>query len=92
MNSTSMRPCLADGGIFFKVNAGFTERECIISRNALAHLGRLRGRSMDLMNIYNAFETKIHGVARRLVIAGESASPLILGAAYFIDVASPAES
>lgn len=92
MDNTLVRPCLADEGVFFQVNAGFNERECVISRNALAHLGRLCGHSTDYMNIYSVFEAKIHSVARRLVVAGESASPLILGAAYFIDVSLPTES
>lgn len=85
MNDTLTMPCLADGGILFRVSAGFSERECIISRNALAHLGRSQSRTMDFMHIYKACETRIHKVARRMIVAGESASPLVLGAAYFVD-------
>jgi hypothetical protein len=92
MNNADIRPQLVDQGIQFKVIAGFAERECIISKNALAYLGRLQGGSMDFMDTYTRHEEKIHAVARRLVIAGESASPLILGAAYFVSMPAPATS
>lgn len=86
MNKTASQACLVEQGIQFKVIAGIVERDCIISKNALAYLGRLQGSATDYMAIYTGFEEKIHGIARRLVVAGESASPLILGTAYFVDV------
>lgn len=82
--SNAVHPSLVDQGVHFKVTAGFVERDCIVSNNALAYLGRAIGDSTDFMDIYSAFESNIHSVARRLVIAGESASPLVLGAAYFV--------
>lgn len=92
MSQTAVHPQLVDQGIQFKVIAGFVERDCIISKNALAYLGRLQGGTADFMNTYACFEEKIHGVARRLVVAGESASPLILGAAYFVNTQAPSMS
>ena len=92
MNNADICPQLVDQGIQFKVIAGFAERDCIISKNALAYLGRLHDGSMDFTEIYTRHEEQIHAVARRLVIAGESASPLILGAAYFVSMPSPAMS
>lgn len=92
MNNADVHPHLIDQGIQFKVTAGFAERDCIISKNALAYLGRLHGGSTDFMDTYLRHEEKIHGVARRLVIAGESASPLVLGAAYFVIMQAPAMS
>lgn len=89
MSKTLVEPHLADEGIVFTVTAGFFERDCIISKNALAYLCQIQGHAMNFMNTYRAFEARIHSVARRLVIAGESASPLILGTAYFIDSAVP---
>lgn len=86
------KAALVDQGIQFKVTAGFAERDCIISKNALAYLDRLHGGSSDFMETYTHFEEKIHGVARRLVVAGESASPLILGAAYFVNMSAPSMS
>jgi hypothetical protein len=82
---------LADEGVFFSVTVGFAERECVVSKNALAHLCRMQGHTMDPMNTYLAFEARIRGVAHRLVAAGESTSPLVLGAAYFVDRGTPAE-
>lgn len=87
MSKTLVEPQLADEGVFFTVTAGFSERDCLVSKNALAYLSRIQGHTMNFMNTYLAFEAKIHSVARRLVVAGESASPLILGAAYFVDLA-----
>jgi hypothetical protein len=92
MSKTLVEPRVADEGVVFTVTAGFVERECIVSKNALAYLARLQGHTMNFMNTYLAFEARIHAVARRLVIAGESASPLILGAAYFIDAGMPPAS
>jgi hypothetical protein len=82
---------LADEGVFFRVTVGCAERECMVSKNALAHLCRVQGYAMNPMNTYLAFEAKIRGVARRLVAAGESTSPLVLGAAYFVDRGMPVE-
>jgi hypothetical protein len=88
MSKAAVPPRLIDQGIQFKVVAGFVERDCVISKNALAYLGRLQDGTSDFMDIYLGYEEVIHGVARRLVIAGESASPLILGAAYFVGMSA----
>lgn len=84
MNKTAIEPQVADEGVKFIVEVGFVDRECVISRNALAHLRRLRGGQQDFMETYRTFEDQIHSVARRLVVAGVSGSPLVLGAAYFV--------
>lgn len=81
---TTAAPCLTDDGVTFTVEVGFTDRECLVSRNALAYLCRLQGGDPDFLQTYRAFEDQIHSVARRLVVAGVSGSPLLLGAAYFI--------
>lgn len=84
MQRTVAEPRLAEEGVCFVVEVGFTERECLVSKNALAHLGRRQGGSLDPMTTYRIFEDQIHSVARRLVVAGVSGSPLVLGAAYFV--------
>lgn len=84
MHKTVAPPRLDEEGVTFTVEVGFTDRECVVSRNALAHLRRMKGGQMDFMQTYRAFEDQIHGVARRLVVAGVSGSPLVLGAAYFV--------
>lgn len=84
MHKTLSEPRVAEEGITFTVEVGFTDRECLVSRNALAHLRRLKGGQQDFMDIYRTFEDQIHSVARRLVVAGVSGTPLVLGAAYFV--------
>jgi hypothetical protein len=85
MTISTTYPRVVDQGVHFRVAAGFAQRDCVISKNALAYLARSRGQECDFMETYSAYEDKIHSVARRLVLAGESASPLVLGAAYFVD-------
>jgi hypothetical protein len=84
MYKTACEPRLDDDGVTFTVEVGFTDRECLLSRNALAHLLRMRGGQLGPMETYRAFEDQIHGVARRLVVAGVGGCPLVLGAAYFV--------
>ncbi len=84
MHRTIAEPKLADEGVAFTVEVGFAERECLVSKNALAQLGRRKGDALDPLSTYRMYEDQIHSVARRLVVAGVSGSPLVLGAAYFI--------
>lgn len=85
MEKMSTEPKVEDGAVRFILRAGPVERECIVSKHALTYLSRLQGHTMNAMNTYLACEAKIHIVARRLLQAGESATPLILGTAYFVD-------
>jgi L-rhamnose isomerase len=55
-----------------------------VSKNALAYLRRTKGGQMDVLETYRANEDRIRSVARRLVVAGVSGTPLVLGAAYFV--------
>ncbi|HVL75975.1 MAG TPA: DUF1488 family protein [Noviherbaspirillum sp.] len=84
MPRTTTEPRVGEEGVTFMVEVGFADRECVVSKNALAHLARLKGGSLDYLQTYRAFEDQIHSVARRLVVAGVSGSPLVLGAAYFV--------
>jgi len=85
MYKTIAEPRVSDEGVSFTVEVGFVDRECLVSRNALAHLQRLKGSSqLDFLQTYRTFEDQIHAVARRLVVAGVSGTPLVLGAAYFV--------
>jgi len=83
MNDMTAEPLLTDQGVSFKVQVGFIQRECVVSKDALAHLQKMHGFSMDLIHIYSAFEGRINSIARRLVLAGETASPLVLGPQFF---------
>lgn len=84
MHRTVAEPRVADEGVSFTVEVGFTDRECLVSKNALAHLRRIKGGQLDFLETYRAYEDQIHSVARRLVVAGVSGTPLVLGAAYFV--------
>ena len=84
MNKTAVEPQIDEEGVTFTVEVGFIDRKCLVSKNALAYLRRMKGGQQDPMETYRAFEDQIHGVARRLVVAGVGGSPLILGAAYFV--------
>jgi hypothetical protein len=77
-------PRLAEEGVFFKLSEQGQQRECLVSKNALAYICRLHGQSMDFMGAYRDREAQIHAIAQRLVQAGEKANPLVLGAAYFV--------
>lgn len=84
MHRTVAEPRVADEGVSFTVEVGFIDRECLVSKNALAHLRRIKGGQLDFLETYRAYEDQIHSVARRLVVAGVSGTPLVLGAAYFV--------
>jgi hypothetical protein len=84
MRRTVAEPRVAEEGVTFTVEVGFAERECLVSRNALAHLCRVKGGQFDYLQTYRTFEDQIHSVARRLVVAGVGGKPLVLGAAYFV--------
>lgn len=84
MNRVTAEPYAGEDGVTFTVEVGFTDRECVVSKNALFRLQRLNGGQLDLLETYRRFEDQIHSVARRLVVAGVSGSPLVLGAAYFV--------
>jgi hypothetical protein len=84
MSRVMAEPRLTDEGIYFSVAHDNSDRICLVSRNALAYLCRGQGQPANFMSAYRASEARIVAVARRLVAAGESASPLVLGAAYFV--------
>lgn len=74
-------PRHTDGGIAFTVVVESVTRECMISDEALQHLsakGLRDGESPDTMEIFNAFESTINGIARRLVSAGVKGTPLVM--------------
>lgn len=69
---------LAEEGIFFTIAAGFEDRECVVLQDALASLAAED--APDFMQVYREHEYDIHLAARRLFLAGETASPLVVDA------------
>ncbi|MDB5825203.1 MAG: hypothetical protein JWR21_3907 [Herminiimonas sp.] len=78
MESTSTGARIADEGIFFTIAAGFADRECVVLQGALATLAE--DDAPDYMQIYQQHEYDIHLAARRLFLAGETSTPLVVDA------------
>lgn len=84
MSRIISEPSINDTGVLFTVDVDFVEHECLVSKNALAYLQRTKGGQTAFLEIYLTHQNKIHSIARRLIAAGVSESPLVLGAAYFV--------
>lgn len=80
MNELLNRPTVSQEGVSFTVTVDFIRRDCLITIEALHKLCAVKREDPDedIMKIFNAFEAKINGVARRLVAAGVAGSPLTL--------------
>lgn len=89
MESTLTQARVADAGIFFTIAAGFEDRECVVLQDALAILAE--DGAPDSMRIYRLHEYEIHLAARRLFLAGETASPLVVDAAAVTSAATSQE-
>jgi hypothetical protein len=75
--------CMIPQGIAFSVRIENREHSCLITDCALKRLYAFEGTTLDLEDVYRAYETEIHGVARRLISNGEAASLLVLRAPDF---------
>lgn len=81
MNEYKTAPHLTDEGVCFAVTVDSLHRECLVSKEALQQLSMLGNRGAeepDAIETFRAFESKINGVARRLVAAGVQGTPLVL--------------
>jgi hypothetical protein len=79
MEPTVTEARVANAGIFFTIAAGFEDRECVVLQDALATLAE--DEAPDYMQIYRQHEYDIHLAARRLFLAGETSTPLVVDAA-----------
>jgi hypothetical protein len=70
-------------GVRFSVAVGFSQRECVVSRDALMYLSMERDPEADLADIYHRNEDRIYRTAQRLVVAGAKESPLVLNSWAF---------
>jgi hypothetical protein len=86
MESTYRGAKIGEEGIFFTIAAGFADRECIVLQDALTTLAE--GGEPDYMQIYQEHEYDIHLAARRLFLAGETSTPLVVDAS----AVAPSES
>lgn len=81
MNQYKTAPHLTDEGVCFAVTVDSLHRECLIRKEALQQLSMLGSQDTeesDVLETFHAFESKINGVARRLVAAGVQGTPLVL--------------
>jgi len=83
MDNAAKAPSLTADGVAFTVWVDYKSHDCLVSPDALSNLGQMGDKELDLMATYTAYETKIAGVARRLVAAGVAGSPIFLGPRYF---------
>lgn len=85
--STSTQVHQTSEGVAFTVQVEYVEHECLITEDALkklSALGKSDGAEVDSLAIFEAYEAKINGIARRLVAAGVKGSPLRVNAASLI--------
>ncbi|QAU33338.1 DUF1488 family protein [Janthinobacterium sp. 17J80-10] len=80
------QPALTGDGVAFTVRVDSLDRACLITKEALQELSRLKSKEspqVSTMEVFHAFEATINGVARRLVFAKVPGTPLRLGANTF---------
>jgi hypothetical protein len=75
---------VVNGGVAFTVvTLDFSRHACIISKEALLSLAKMKNGDFGPMEIFQAHEAKIRGVARRMIAARVPASPLQIEAHSF---------
>lgn len=87
MNQRKPLPRLTSEGILFTVTVDSLDRECLIKKEALRHLTALTNdneKSINAIEVFQIFENRINGVARRLVAAGVQGTPLVLTQNTFV--------
>lgn len=83
MSNFLKSPCLTGDGVTFTVTVEYKEHDCVVSQEALSNLCQSADKALDLIATYEAYEKKINGVARRMVMAGITSSPIQLGPQNF---------
>lgn len=74
MDHPTENPHLTMLGVAFTISTGAANRQCLISKEGLSALGKLKmidTSDADVMEVFRAFELTISAVARR--VASESA-------------------
>lgn len=84
MTHLGENPAVINGGVVFTVvTLDFSKHECVISKEALLSLAKLKNGDFGPMEIFQANEAKIRGVARRMIAARVKGSPLQIEARSF---------
>jgi hypothetical protein len=79
MTDPAVLPHLVSKGVLFRLEVDSRQQECMVSKEALARLSGLRDTNPDPLEVFYAFQPAIQNAARRLVRAGASDTPLVLG-------------
>jgi hypothetical protein len=79
MTDPAVLPHLVSKGVLFRLEVDSRQQECLISKEALAQLSDLRDTNPDPLEVFYAFQPVIRDAARRLIRAGASDTPLVLG-------------
>lgn len=72
-------------GVIFSIRIEGTEHSCLVADCALKRLYAFEGTTLDIQHVYQAYQPKIHNVARNLILSGKSPSEpmLVLRAPHF---------
>jgi hypothetical protein len=77
------RPRPPTQGVVFSIRIEGTEHSCLIADCALKRLYAFEGTTLDIQHVYQAYEPKIHHVARNLILSGKTEPLLVLRAPHF---------
>lgn len=86
MNIANSEPKVTKEGILFTVQVEYVSHSCIVTRDALQELSQLKSvdnTDAELLELFRAYEARINGVARRLVVARVQGTPLRMSRATF---------
>jgi len=83
MDNVLAAPLLTKAGILFSVTVEFKQYQCLVPATTLSDLSHSQDPKLDLLDTYRAFQSKIEGVARRLISAGLEGKPLVVSSGYF---------
>ena len=83
MDNELAPPRLTRAGIVFSVIVNYRHYQCLVPASTLADLSHSKDPKLDLLNTYRVFQTKIEGVARRVINAGVAGVPIVVGSGYF---------
>lgn len=82
MSNTHVSENTRQDGIVFTVTVGPNDHKCVITHDALKTLCPADDDELQAKEIFWEYEDYIQWVARRLVSAGEDASPLVIEPKY----------
>ncbi|HEY0845310.1 MAG TPA: hypothetical protein VGE12_08080 [Noviherbaspirillum sp.] len=86
MDHPTENPHLTMRGVVFTISTGATDRQCLVSKEGLSALGKLKmidTSDADLMDVFRAFELTISDVAHRVAAEKAPGLPIELTPSVF---------